>query len=115
MISTRANKRLQGSAFDASTAQDERSYDGVNDADLARQKLESRGAWPAQKVVDMLVDSVSRGAPFYIICPDNETTPAMDIGRIQWAADDIVFGRVPLSRWSQQYKDEYKAVSAKFV
>jgi hypothetical protein len=50
---------------------------------VAQSKLVARGAWPADKVVDRMMDSVNSGAPFYIICPDNETTEAMDTGRIQ--------------------------------
>ena len=50
---------------------------------MAQSKLVARGAWPAGKVVDRMMDSVNSGAPFYIICPDNETTEAMDTGRIQ--------------------------------
>ena len=26
---------------------------------------------------------------------------------MQWAGDDLVYSRVPLSRWSEQYKEEY--------
>jgi NADP-dependent 3-hydroxy acid dehydrogenase YdfG len=115
MIATRANRRLQGAAFDPTKAQDERAYDGVKDPEYARQKLEARGAWTASAVVDVLLAAVKRGAPFYIICPDNETTPGMDLGRIQWACDDLIFGRVPLSRWSEQYKEEYKQVCKLFV
>ena len=33
---------------------------------------------------------------------------------MQWAADDLIYSRVPLSRWSSQYKDEYSAVSKGF-
>jgi hypothetical protein len=36
------------------------------------------------------------------------------IARSQWSADDLIYSRVPLSRWSAQYKDEYKKVSAGF-
>ena len=76
MIGTKGNQRLQGSEWDPSKAQDERSYDGVHDPNVAREKLEARGAWPADKVVDRMMGAVNSGAPFYIICPDNETTEA---------------------------------------
>eukprot|EP01052_Picozoa_sp_SAG31_P061433 SAG31_NODE_20512_length_572_cov_1.080338_1_plen_59_part_00 len=52
-------------------------------------------------------DQVTNGKPFYIICPDNETTKEQDDGRIMWTADDMLFRRVPLSRWSADYKEEY--------
>ena len=110
MICTRADKRLQGAAFDPAKAQDERSYDGVA-TPAAVAKLEARGAWRAEQTVDYMLAAVDAGRPFYIICPDNETPRELDDLRIQWASDDLVFRRVPLSRWSAQYKDEYKQVT----
>lgn len=114
MISTKGKRWLQGDAFDPATAQDERSYDGLFDPDVARQKLEARGAWPASKTVSMMIESVRAGKPFYIICPDNETSKEMDDGRMQWAADDLILRRPPLSRWHAEYKEEYKEVSSRF-
>ena len=76
MIGTKGNQRLQGAQWDPTKAQDERSYDGVQDENVARNKLEARGAWPADKVVDRMMGAVNTGRPFYIICPDNETTEA---------------------------------------
>ena len=32
----------------------------------------------------------------------------------QWAADDLIYRRVPLSRWSTEYKEEYREVSKAF-
>merc|ERR1712072_164350 len=111
MIATNANKRLKGEEWDPATAQDESCYDGVKDREVAQEKLMARGAWPADRVVDECFAAVNTGAPFYIICPDNETTVSQDKGRMQWSADDILFRRQPLSRWSEQYKDEYASVS----
>ena len=34
---------------------------------------------------------------------------------LQWAFDDVLFRRAPLSRWSEQYKAEFKEVAAGFV
>lgn len=114
MITTLANKRMQGREWDPEKAQDERSYDGTKDAEVARQRLQARGAWTADQVVDELFGAVNAGAPFYVICPDNETTRAMDNGRMQWSADDLLFRRLPLSRWSEQHKAEYAEVSKHF-
>ena len=114
MIGTKGKRWLQGDAFDPATAQDERSYDGVFDAAVAREKLEARGAWPASATVEKMLDSVRAGKPFYIICEDNETTNEMDNGRMQWAADDLILRRPPLSRWCAEYADEYKQVSQRF-
>ena len=52
--------------------------------------------------------------PFYVLCEDGETTAAQDNGRMQWAADDLIFRRAPLSRWSDEFKEEYKRVAAGF-
>eukprot|EP01043_Picozoa_sp_COSAG02_P008520 COSAG02_NODE_274_length_26244_cov_36.943507_18_plen_213_part_00 len=82
MIGTKSDQRLQGSKWDPNKAQDERSYDGVQDPNVAQNKLEARGAWPADKVVDRMMGAVNTGAPFYIICPDNETTEACVSSRL---------------------------------
>lgn len=114
MIGTKADQRLQDTVWDATKAQDERTYNGVSDPDYARKMLEGRGAWTADKVVDEMFAAVNSGAPFYIICPDNETTVGQDRGRMQWSADDLIFRRLPLSRWSEQHKPEYAQISKLF-
>jgi hypothetical protein len=35
---------------------------------------------------------------FYILCPDNDVTRAIDEKRIRWHADDIILNRPALSR-----------------
>ena len=40
---------------------------------------------------------------FYIICPDNEVTRAMDNARMTWAMQDLTLNRPPLSRWHPDY------------
>ena len=69
------------------------------------------GAWRAEQTVDYMLAAVDAGRPFYIICPDNETPKELDDLRVQWASDDLVYRRVPLSRWSNQFKGEYKQVT----
>ena len=44
---------------------------------------------------------------FYILCPDNDVTRAMDEKRMRWAMDDIVKNRPALSRWHPDYKDAF--------
>lgn len=56
------------------------------------------GAWLPDQVVDYMMAGLEAG-DFYILCPDDETTPAMDRKRILWAAGDITENRPPLSRW----------------
>ena len=46
---------------------------------------------------------------FYIVCPDNEVSEAMDLQRILWAATDITADRPALSRWHGGYGEEFKA------
>ncbi|HEY0184216.1 MAG TPA: SDR family NAD(P)-dependent oxidoreductase [Rhodopila sp.] len=66
------------------------------------------GAWTPEQVVDMLVESMNQG-DFYIICPDNEVTRAVDNKRMLWAAQDITENRPPLSRWHPDYKAAFEA------
>lgn len=65
------------------------------------------GAWRPEQVVDMTVAAIGAG-DFYIICPDDETTPEMDRKRILWGAGDITENRPPLSRWHQDFADAAK-------
>ena len=63
-----------------------------------------QGAWRPEQVVEMMVKGI-RAGDFYILCPDDETTPAMDAKRIAWAAGDITENRPPLSRWHADWKE----------
>ena len=66
------------------------------------------GAWTADQVADEMVAGMGRG-DFYILCPDNDVTRAMDEKRIQWMADDLIQGRPALSRWHPDYKAAFEA------
>ena len=65
-----------------------------------------RGAWTGAQVVDFMLKSIETG-DFYILCPDNDVTRAMDEKRMRWAMDDIVKNRPALSRWHADYKDAF--------
>lgn len=67
------------------------------------------GAWEPEQVVDFLLQALER-KDFYVLCPDNETTRAMDEKRIRWAAEDLIENRPPLSRWHPDYKDAFAKV-----
>ncbi|WP_445501425.1 SDR family NAD(P)-dependent oxidoreductase [Microvirga sp. G4-2] len=67
------------------------------------------GAWTPEEVIDFLLPALERG-DFYVLCPDNETTRAMDEKRIRWAAEDIIENRPALSRWHPDYKDAFTKV-----
>ena len=66
------------------------------------------GAWTPDQVVDMLVEGMNRG-DFYVICPDNDVTRAIDNRRILWAAQDITENRPALSRWHKDYASAFEA------
>jgi NAD(P)-dependent dehydrogenase (short-subunit alcohol dehydrogenase family) len=66
------------------------------------------GAWLPEQVVERMLERLAVGS-FYIVCPDNEVSEAMDRQRILWAATDITNDRPPLSRWHGGYDDEFKA------
>ena len=66
------------------------------------------GAWTPAQVVDFLLAALDQ-PDFYILCPDNDVTRAMDEKRIQWAADDIIKNRPALSRWHKDYAEPFAA------
>lgn len=63
-------------------------------------------AWTAQQVAEYLEEKMAKDE-FYILCPDNEVTEEMDAKRMTWATQDLVQRRPPLSRWRQEFKDEF--------
>lgn len=66
------------------------------------------GAWRAEQVADFLFEGLAR-RDFYILCPDNETTPEMDRKRMAWTIGDLIEGRPALSRWHPDYKEAFEA------
>ena len=64
------------------------------------------GAWWPDQVIDVLLERMAKG-DFYIICPDNDVSSALDNKRITWAAADITENRPPLSRWHPDFKDPF--------
>jgi len=64
------------------------------------------GAWTADQVVDALLDGIATGR-FYILCPDNDVSTALDQKRIRWAAEDVILNRPPLSRWHPDYREAF--------
>jgi NAD(P)-dependent dehydrogenase (short-subunit alcohol dehydrogenase family) len=59
-------------------------------------------AWTAEQTADFMLERLAAG-DFYILCPDNDVTRALDERRILWAAGDIVENRPALSRWHPDY------------
>jgi NAD(P)-dependent dehydrogenase (short-subunit alcohol dehydrogenase family) len=81
------------------------TYTGIS---AQRPEGKPAGAWTAEQVVDEMLIGLGHG-DFYILCPDNDVTRAMDEKRIQWAADDLIQNRPALSRWHADYKDRFAA------
>lgn len=65
------------------------------------------GAWTADQAVDFMLARLAAG-DFYILCPDNEVSRALDERRIAWAAGDLIENRPPLSRWHPDWADRFK-------
>ena len=65
------------------------------------------GAWLPEQVIDLMFARLADN-DFYIICPDDEVTPALDNARILWGAGDITENRPPLSRWDAAWKQEFE-------
>lgn len=61
------------------------------------------GAWYPSQVAEKMLEGLKSGS-FYIICPDGETTPALDQARMRWASEDVIEGRSALSRWDENWK-----------
>lgn len=66
------------------------------------------GAWTPEQTIDFMLERLQAG-DFYILCPDNEVSRALDERRILWAASDIVENRPALSRWHPDWADRFKA------
>jgi NAD(P)-dependent dehydrogenase (short-subunit alcohol dehydrogenase family) len=65
-------------------------------------------AWTAEQTVDFMLERLGAG-DFYILCPDNDVSRALDERRILWAAGVIEENRPALSRWHPDYADAFAA------
>jgi NAD(P)-dependent dehydrogenase (short-subunit alcohol dehydrogenase family) len=70
------------------------------------------GAWLPEQVVEYMEGAIGIDR-FFILCPDEETPPAVDHRRILWNALDIILDRPALSRWHPAYKDAFAAFMLK--
>lgn len=71
-------------------------------------KPKPAGAWEPAQVVGVLAERMGRNE-FYVVCPDNDVSEAMDRRRMLWGVGDIVERRPPLSRWREEWKGEAQA------
>jgi len=65
------------------------------------------GAWTPEQTVAFMLGELEKGT-FYILCPDGETSRALDERRMAWAIGDIIENRPPLSRWHKDYAEAFK-------
>lgn len=81
---------------------------------MIRQHIAEKpaSAWTSEQLIDYALERIAAG-DFYIICPDNEVTRAVDNARILWAAQDITENRPPLSRWHPDWQDAFADYMAK--
>ena len=72
--------------------------------DLTRRDRTEKpaSAWTPAQTADFMMEGLSKG-DFYIICPDNDVTRAVDEKRMAWAMGDIIENRPPLSRWHNDW------------
>lgn len=68
-------------------------------------KTKPDGAWAPEQVADFLYKKMGEGK-FYAICPDNDVDEMTDKKRMTWTMGDVVYERLPQSRWRDEYKDE---------
>jgi NAD(P)-dependent dehydrogenase (short-subunit alcohol dehydrogenase family) len=65
-------------------------------------------AWTPEQTVDFMLERLEAG-DFYILCPDNDVSRALDERRVLWAAGDIVANRPALSRWHPDFAEPFAA------
>ncbi|KAK4545824.1 hypothetical protein LTR36_002388 [Oleoguttula mirabilis] len=63
------------------------------------------GAWAPEQVADFLYQKMGEGR-FYAICPDNDVDWETDRKRMMWTMGDVVYERLPMSRWREEFKEE---------
>ena len=66
-------------------------------------KSKPDAAWDSGQVADELLSRIGL-QDFYVICPDNDVSVAMDHLRIQWNVDDMLNNRPALSRWHADFE-----------
>jgi NAD(P)-dependent dehydrogenase (short-subunit alcohol dehydrogenase family) len=97
-------------AINRKAARDRARLSGDSAAPLGAPPPKPSGAWTSDQVVDFMLAAIDKGR-FYILCPDNDVSEALDRKRIAWAAGDLIEGRPPLSRWHSDYTAAFKKFS----
>jgi NAD(P)-dependent dehydrogenase (short-subunit alcohol dehydrogenase family) len=94
-------------AINRKASRDRARLGGDAAARLEPAAAKPSGAWSADQVIEFMLAGIAQG-DFYILCPDNEVTTAIDHKRILWAAGDLTENRPPLSRWHSDYQAAFK-------
>lgn len=81
------------------------TYTGITSA---RVPEKPPAAWTPEEVVEFMLEGLAR-EDFYILCPDNDVTRAIDEKRMAWAMGDLIENRPALSRWHPAWKDRFEA------
>ena len=63
-------------------------------------------AWTPDQVADYLLERLAAG-DFYILCPDNDVSVALDHKRLDWNTQDVIQNRPALSRWHPDFESEF--------
>jgi NAD(P)-dependent dehydrogenase (short-subunit alcohol dehydrogenase family) len=79
-------------------------YTGLTRARGVSEK--PQGAWTPEETVAFMLERIARG-DFYVLCPDNETSPEQDRRRIAWAVGDVIENRPALSRWHPGFAEAF--------
>jgi short-subunit dehydrogenase len=77
---------------------------------LTKKRLPQKpaAAWLPEQVAEELLKRMGAG-DFYVLCPDNDVTVAMDHARLQWNTGDVIENRPALSRWHADYAVQFAA------
>ncbi|WP_116135104.1 SDR family oxidoreductase [Tropicimonas sp. IMCC34043] len=75
------------------------------------RKEKPAGAWTAEQTAAFAIERLNAG-DFYILCPDNDVSRALDEKRMAWAMGDIIENRPPLSRWHPEFAAAFAAYVA---
>ena len=68
-------------------------------------------AWTPDQVAQRLLEAMAAG-DFYVICPDNDVSPALDQARMRWNTEDMTQNRPALSRWHADFAAAHEAFVA---
>lgn len=77
------------------------------DADFSDEKSKPEAPWSPLQLLEFFEKSLEND-DFYMIAGDNEVSPELDKKRLQWAADDMILNRPALSRWHDDFTEQYK-------